>query len=70
MLLETGCTNGEKPNIYNDQQEVKTNNTVKKEKNEQYVHNGKGTTIISNKEIKMQPTRQEFNNEKIEKSPG
>ena len=65
VFLETGCTNDDKPNIYNDNYEVQINNTALKQKNAQYVHNGKGTAIISNKGVVIQPTRKEYNGEKI-----
>jgi len=37
---------------------------VEKEKNHQYIHNGKGTAIIKNYKIKTKLTSSKFNNEK------
>ena len=38
---------------------------MKEVDNPQYQHNGKGTAILSNKNLKMQPTRRLYNNEKM-----
>ena len=49
VFLETGVTNN-KIKTFVDNWKVCQNNAVEKEKNWQYIHNGKGTAII--KDIK------------------
>ena len=50
VFLETGCTT-KAPKIFNNKWEVIQNNPAISYKNEQYIHNGKGTAIIKNKKL-------------------
>ena len=51
VFLETGCTTA-KPKTFNTKWEVIQNNPAETIRNEQYIHNGKGTAIIKNKKVK------------------
>jgi len=51
VFIETGCTT-KKPKPSHTRWEVCQNNGVEKEKNYQYIHNGKGTAIIKNYKTK------------------
>ena len=53
VFLETGCVK-KPPKIFSSKWKVCQNNLVEKEKekNSQYIHNGKGTGIIKTQETK------------------
>ena len=63
VFLETGVTNN-KIKTFVDNWKVCQNNDVEKEKNWQYIHNGKGTAIIKNIKTKTQKASDRLNNEK------
>ena len=63
VFLETGVTNN-KIKTFVDNWKVCQNNAVEKEKNWQYIHNGKGTAIIKDIKTKTQKASDKFNNEK------
>ena len=61
--METGCTNNESI-LHPQTHKTQVNNCAKPCKNDQYIHNGKGTSIITRSNIKSQKTRDKFNSEK------
>ena len=63
VFLETGVTNN-KIKTFVDNWRVCQNNAVEKEKNWQYIHNGKGTSRINDLKTKTQKASNKFNNEK------